>query len=113
MKRYVRLLTLMWLLACSTVAHATRRQEALEAFDLASLRYVSREVSSQGVVAIVLDPTGVSHKVRPGNYLGKRDGRVTAIKPAELMLSELHPDGRGSYYERPTALPLLPLRSAD
>jgi type IV pilus assembly protein PilP len=108
MARFAFQMLLLLALLASPYAVASRHPEPLEAFDLASLRYVAREVSRTDVVAIVKDPTGVSHRVFIGNYLGRNNGRVTVIKQTEVLVIELYPTGSGTWLERPTGLPYTP-----
>ena len=91
--------------ACSDLG---RPREYLERFDLASLRYISREATRDGMVAIVVDPTGRHHRVKAGSFLGKDYGRVSVVKTAEILLVELHPDGSGGWYEHIAAIPVAP-----
>ncbi len=86
-----------------------RPHEALEQYPLESLAMKGTLdwAKSGGVQqAIVEDPTGQEHFVHVGNYLGKNQGRITAITPHVLSVVEIVPDGRGSWVERPRSLDL-------
>ncbi|KES11037.1 Pilus assembly protein, PilP [Snodgrassella alvi SCGC AB-598-O02] len=41
-----------------------------------------------------------------GNYLGQNYGRITAITPDEIIISELLEDATGSWSDHPNNLPL-------
>ncbi len=86
-----------------------RPREALEQYPLESLSMKGTLdwAKSGGVQqAIVEDPNGQEHFVRVGNYLGKNQGRITAISARALSVVEIVPDGRGSWVERPRTLEL-------
>jgi type IV pilus assembly protein PilP len=38
--------------------------------------------------------------------MGQNEGRITAITPTKITLTEVVPDGLGGYLERPAALAL-------
>jgi type IV pilus assembly protein PilP len=44
--------------------------------------------------------------VLPGNYLGQNDGRITAVEPTRITVTEIVPDGLGGYMERGASLAL-------
>jgi type IV pilus assembly protein PilP len=77
-----------------------RRKEPLEAFPLDGLDMVGTLGSGGDLVALVLDPEKVIHRVVVGNYLGQNDGRITAIYEDSIALVELVPDGTGKWLER-------------
>jgi type IV pilus assembly protein PilP len=54
----------------------------------------------------VMGPDKVTYRVRPGNYLGQSDGRVTSVREDGLELVELVPDGAGGWLERPASIAL-------
>ena len=83
-----------------------RRKEALEAFPLDALRMVGTIGEGSGIVALVLAPDKVTHRVRGGNYLGQSDGRVVRIGPEGIDMVELVSDGSGGWVERRATLAL-------
>lgn len=83
-----------------------RRKEVLEAFPLDSLKMVGTMDSGQGVVGLVLAPDRVTYRVRPNNYLGQNDGRITGVFEDRIDLVELLPDGAGGWLERQARLAL-------
>ena len=83
-----------------------RRKETLEQYPLDSLDMVGTSGKGQGLVALVMGPDKVTYRVRPGNYLGQSDGRVTSVREDGLELVELVPDGAGGWLERPASIAL-------
>ncbi|MGQ0800245.1 MAG: pilus assembly protein PilP [Pseudomarimonas sp.] len=108
MARFLLLLVMLWAVLFAAPVGATRPSEPLEAFDLTSLRYTGRESTRDGVVATVVDPTGVSHRVTPGAFLGKNHGRVMVIEEAKIVLIELYLDSSALWFERPAELLISP-----
>ncbi len=83
-----------------------RKKEYLERFPLDALKFVG-EISYDGTTyALIQDPEGVVHRVHDGMYLGQNNGRVVAIQPAKVEISEIVPDGTGGYERRPSSLSL-------
>jgi len=83
-----------------------RRKEPLEAFPLDSLDMVGTIGQGSGLIALVMAPDRVTHRVRPGSYLGQSDGRVTSVHEDRIELVELVSDGAGGWLERPAAIAL-------
>ncbi len=79
---------------------STRRKEPLESFPLDSLDMVGTLGTDADMVALVMDPERVVHKVTAGHYMGQSDGRITAIHEDRIELTELVPDGAGGWLER-------------
>ena len=83
-----------------------RRKETLEQYPLDSLDMVGTIGKGSGLVALVMAPDKVTYRIRPGNYLGQSDGRVTAVREDGIELVELVPDGAGGWLERPASVAL-------
>jgi len=83
-----------------------RRKEPLEQYPLDSLDMVGTLGAGGGMIALVMAPDRVTHRIRPGAYLGQSDGRVTAVHEDRIELVELVPDGAGGWVERPAAIAL-------
>ncbi|WP_343226488.1 pilus assembly protein PilP [Pseudomarimonas salicorniae] len=83
-----------------------RRKEFLETFPLDGLDMVGSLGTGEELVALVVDPENVVHRVSIGNYLGQNEGRVTAISETEINLTELVADGAGGWIERQATLAL-------
>ena len=83
-----------------------RRKEVLEAFPLDSLDMVGTIGSGDGVIGLVMGPDKVTYRVRPGNYMGLSNGRVTSVTEDRIDLVELVPDGAGGWLERQAQIAL-------
>ncbi|WP_026816934.1 pilus assembly protein PilP [Arenimonas composti] len=83
-----------------------RRKEVLEAFPLDSLDMVGTIGAGQDVIGLVMGPDRVTYRVRPGNYMGLSDGRVTGVYEDRIEMVELVPDGAGGWLERQAKIAL-------
>lgn len=83
-----------------------RRRQTLEQFPLDSLDMVGTLGKGAGIIALVMAPDKVTYRVRPGNYMGQNDGRVTGVFEDRIELVELVPDGAGGWLERPASVAL-------
>lgn len=83
-----------------------RNREFLEGFSLDTLRMVGTFKVGGNFYGLVQSKDGLVSKVRPGNYLGQNDGKVTEISASKISLVEIIPDGLGGYIERPASLAL-------
>jgi type IV pilus assembly protein PilP len=83
-----------------------RNREFLEQFSLDTLKMVGTLKLGARMYGLVQTKDGLVHRVSDGNYMGQADGKITAISPAKIVLTEIVPDGLGGYMERPAALGL-------
>ena len=83
-----------------------RRKEVLEAFPLDSMNMAGTIGSGKALVGLVTAPDKVTYRIRPGNYLGQNDGRVTAVYEDRIEIVELVPDGAGGWLERQAKIAL-------
>ncbi len=83
-----------------------RRKEVLEAFPLDSLDMVGTIGAGDTVIGLIMGPDKVTYRVRPGNYMGLSDGRITAVFEDRVEMVELVPDGTGSWLERQAKIAL-------
>jgi Tfp pilus assembly protein PilP len=83
-----------------------RPKEPLEQFPLDSLDMVGTIGQGSGLLALVMAPDKVTHRIRPGAYLGQNDGRVVGVYEDRIELVELVPDGAGGWLERPASIAL-------
>ncbi len=83
-----------------------RRRQPLELFPLDSLDMVGTLGRGAGIVGLLTSPDKVTHRVRPGAYIGQSDGRVTAVYEDRIEIVELVPDGAGGWLERPATVAL-------
>ncbi len=67
-----------------------RQKEFLEAFHLDSLKLVAIlfKIGSRNPAAMVQDPEGRGHVVRPGNYIGVNSGRISRIADGVVEIIE-------------------------
>ena len=85
---------------------SNRRKQTLEQYPLDSLDMVGTLNTGNRMVALILAPDKVTHRVGPGQYLGQNDGRVTSVGEDRIELVELVPDGAGGWLERPASIAL-------
>jgi len=85
---------------------SARRRQPLELFPLDSLDMVGTLGRGGGLVGLVMTPDKVTHRVRPGAYVGQSDGRVTGVYEDRIEIVELVPDGAGGWLERPATVAL-------
>ncbi len=83
-----------------------RRKEPLEAFSLDSLRMVGTLEQSAARWALIMTPEGMLHRVRPGQYLGRNNGKIIRIDPGSLLLTEIVEKAPGEWEERQASMAL-------
>jgi len=83
-----------------------RRRELLESFPLDGLSMVGSLGEGGSMIALVVDPASVIHRVVAGNFMGQNEGRVLAISEGEINLLELVSDGAGGWIERQATVAL-------
>ena len=83
-----------------------RNREELEGFELDSIRMVGTLQSEDNHWGIVIDPSGVVHRVKTGNYIGLNIGKITSIEEEQIEVREIIKDNSGRYGERKALLPL-------
>lgn len=81
-----------------------RPRQPLEAFPLDTLAMVGILEQQDNQWALIKDPQNVVHRVQLGNYMGRNEGRVTAITETDISLIEIVPDGIGGYVERDASI---------
>ena len=83
-----------------------RNREELESFELDSIRMVGTLQNEENNWGIVVDPGGVVHRVKTGNYVGLNIGKITSIEEEQIEVREIVKDSSGRYQERSVLLPL-------
>jgi type IV pilus assembly protein PilP len=84
-----------------------RVKEPLEAFPLDALDMVGTIGDPMNApTALITDPSGAVHRLKPGNYLGQNDGQITAVYEDRVELVELVSNGNGGWMERPASIAL-------
>ncbi len=81
-----------------------RPLDPLEQYPLDALRMVGTITSDGVTYALIAAPDQVVHRVAPGDHMGRHYGRVDAISPAGVTLTEIVPDGNGGYVKQGAAL---------
>ncbi len=85
----------------------TRPKEPLEAYPLDSLRLVGA-LQKKGVLwALIVDKTGLVHRVTVGHYLGQNYGKINKILENKIELTEMIIDNQGRWEPRPTTINVL------
>ena len=84
-----------------------RNREELERYELDSLRMVGTLQNEENNWGIVVDPGGIVHRVKTGNYVGLNIGRITSIAEEQIEVREIIKDNNGRYEERRALLPLI------
>lgn len=85
---------------------SNRPKQALESYELDSLKMVGTLGNGAGLIALVQSPDKVVYRVTVGNYLGMADGRIIGIKDNEIKLLELVSDGNGGWAEQSATIVL-------
>ena len=83
-----------------------RNREELEGFELDSIKMVGTLQNEDNHWGIVIDPGGVVHRVKTGNYIGLNIGKITSIEEEQIEVREIIKDNSGRYGERKALLPL-------
>lgn len=83
-----------------------RAKEILENFSLENLRYVGSVSSKSKSTVAFISVEGHVYTVRIGNYLGQNYGRITAITPDKLVITEQVEDTYGNWTNRRVTMPL-------
>ncbi len=84
-----------------------RPKEELESYELDALRMVGTVRLHGELWGLIQTRDNTIHRVRAGNYLGLRQGRVVAVKPDRIEVIEQVQQGTCVWEERQAALDLL------
>ena len=84
-----------------------RNREELERFELDSLKMVGTLTDEENNWGILLDPGGIVHRVKTGNYVGLNIGKITSIQEEQIEVREIIRDSSGRYEERIAKLTLI------
>lgn len=84
-----------------------RSPEPLEAFPLDSLRMVGILKKGPQTWALVVDKTGLIHRVTLGDHMGQNYGEIKSISEKEIQLVEVIPDSRGGWREVNSSLAMV------
>ena len=81
-----------------------RPKQLLESFPLDALSMVGTLEQLDNAWGLIKDPQDIVHKVKPGNYMGKNEGRIIKITESTIYLVEIVSDGIGGYIERDASI---------
>ena len=104
LQRILKISSILLLGLLSGQTSATRTIEVTETYDIWEYRYTgslsveSSEVNqAEKIYAIVTSPSGESHRLTIGNYIGKDSGEIIEIAEDFIHITELMPlcDGSG------------------
>lgn len=85
-----------------------RPPQFLEQFPIESLTMKGTLKKTVGALyALIQTPDGSVVRVEKGNYMGKNYGRISEIKPGQMTVIEIVPDGRNGFVERPRNLVMI------
>jgi type IV pilus assembly protein PilP len=84
---------------------------ALQRFEIDQLSLVFTNTATATPMAMVQDPSGRTHVVQIGDFIGKNWGKVSNIKRDELQITETIADQDGRIY--PVFLPLRMKRTDE
>lgn len=85
----------------------SRPKEELESFPLDSLEMVGTLAQDDQLWGLVRTRVGMVYRVQVGNYLGMNNGQIIEISDQAIRLTEIVPEGVGSWRERPAQLALV------
>lgn len=83
-----------------------RPKEVLENFSLENLRYVGSLSGVGKSTSAYIAADGHVYTAKVGNYLGQNYGRISAIHPDRLIITELVEDTYGNWTNRQVEMPL-------
>jgi type IV pilus assembly protein PilP len=82
----------------------SRPKEHLESFAIGNLVMVGVIKRKGETWALIRDETNNINRVTVGNYMGRNDGRISAISDSQIDVVEIVPTGDGSWLERPQTI---------
>ena len=97
----------------SQAPDSARRPQPQELFPLGQLEMVGTLAGRGQILALIRDPTGITHPLAVGDYLGRDQGRITTIRESGIDVRELVEDGRGGWTARARALELTASHPAE
>ncbi|WP_239373947.1 pilus assembly protein PilP [Snodgrassella gandavensis] len=89
----------------NNVPDLNRPRQILENYPLNELHYVGLIKAAGKAPSAFIAVNGHVYTVNLGNYLGQNYGRITAITPDEIVISELVEDTYGNWSDRRASLP--------
>ena len=77
-----------------------RPREYLESVSLDTLKMVGTIKKMGETWGLVVDRTGIIHRVKEGNYLGENSGKINKITEDSIDIDEMVPDEQGGWTDR-------------
>ena len=90
----------------SAAPDPARTRHPLERLPLGRLEMVGTLGGRGALLALIRDPTGITHPLAVGDYLGRDHGRIRRVGAAGIDIVELVADGRGGWVRRLRAIAL-------
>ncbi|MCP2041254.1 type IV pilus assembly protein PilP [Neisseria sp. HSC-16F19] len=90
----------------SNAPDMNRPKEVLENFSLENLLYVGSLSGAGKATSAYVSADNHVYTVKVGNYLGQNYGRITAIHPDKLIITEQVEDTYGEWTQRQVEMPL-------
>lgn len=81
-------------------------------WDLEQFRLVAIVSGVSTPMAMLESPDGTGHTVQRGDFIGKRNGKVTQIRPGEVIVTEIYRDNAGVPQPNDIAI-VLPKAATD
>lgn len=81
-----------------------RPREYLENYNLDNLTMVGTLKKSNFTWGLIVDKSGMLHKVMEGNYVGKNSGKIKHISDEKIEIEEIVPDDQGGWINRVNTL---------
>ena len=81
-----------------------RNKEPLESFPLDSLKMVGLLQQKKQTWGLIRDPNGTIHRIKPGNYAGQNNGKISNVDEIAIEILELVPDGLSGWVNRTAKL---------
>jgi len=84
----------------------TKNQLPIQKYDVNQFKVIGIITGLEENRAMVLDPTGKSHVIKAGSFIGPHNGRVQSIKPAVIEVVEQYREESGKIRNRVVTLTL-------
>ena len=83
-----------------------RSREYLENYALDTLTMVGVLKNKDAIWGLIVDRSGILHKVKQGNYLGQNSGKIKTINEEDIEVEETISDEQGGWINRDTNIKL-------
>lgn len=83
-----------------------RPREYLENYALDTLIMVGTLKNQNDVWGLIVDRSGILHKVKTGNYVGQNSGKIKSINEEQIEIEEIVSDEQGGWMNREATIKL-------